>query len=68
MTNLENAKRAWENYQNWNNQWVNACNSNARLEHCWKLNDYMLKARARWEKASYSLSHAQLMEVTREAA
>jgi len=65
MTNLENAKRAWENYQNWNNEWVNACMPIARLEHCWELNDYMLRARARWEKASFPLSNAELMEVTR---
>jgi len=68
MTNLQNAKNAWVNYQNWKSEWEQACNGNARLEYCWKLNDYMLKARARWEKVSYPLSHAELMQVTSEAA
>lgn len=68
MDYLQIAKNAWVNYQNWNSEWVKACNSNARLEHCWELNDYMLRARARWEKASYSLSNAELMQVTAETA
>ena len=65
MNKLEIAKKAWENYQNWENEWTNACNSNARLEFCWTLNDYMLKAKARWQQASHSLSNAELMEVTK---
>jgi len=68
MTNLQEAKQTWDNYKNWEREWTNACNRNARLEFCWKLNDYMLKARARWEKVSRPLSHAELLKVTAKAA
>lgn len=68
MTDVQNAKNAWVNYQNWKAEWVKACNANARLEYCWKLNDLMLKARDRFKAASRNLSNAELMEATREAA
>jgi len=68
MTDLQNAKNAWVNYQNWKSEWEQACNGNARLEHCWKLNDYMLKARDRFKAAAHNLSNAELMEATKEAA
>ena len=64
MNKLQIARSAWINYQNWKNEWEKACASNARLEHCWSLNDYMIRARARWERASFSLSNAEVMQVT----
>ena len=68
MTDVQKARNAWINYQNWQSEWVKACNANARLEHCWKLNDYMLRARERFKTASHNLSNAELMEATKEAA
>ncbi len=66
MTDVQNARNAWFNYQSWKSEWVEACNAKARLEYCWKLQDYMLKARERFKIASHNLSHAELMEATRD--
>jgi hypothetical protein len=68
MKHLQESKRAWDNYKNWERAWNDACNGKARLEQCWELNGYMLRAKERWEKTSHFLSVAEVMQVTAEAA